>query len=219
MAGVLTNVAKGSMLDNADNRLRKRTGETAADYKDRLDELLGWLKLGQMAMPLVKHAKTLTVKGKDKKVAEDATQEKHTSDEFFGDNPAQCFFPGMAGDSEDEIVRGAYIQAIELAKVSSPPKPIVSYWIINGRKATDPDGFEVFVSETDLEVHVLLLTPMPVNVPEPPDVGRPEDMYVISTTQRVLDIDQSWPNKPGYPRKRVTMSGTVGVDCMRVMGY
>src|SRR5262245_20006234 len=145
MAGVLTNVVKGSMLSNADNRLRQRTSETPGDYTDRLNDLLGWLKAG---MPLVQHAKSVAPHGKDKKVADSTADEGHVK-EFLGDPPAQSFFPHMVGDSEDEIVRGGYIRAIELALATNPPRPIVSYWIINGRKDTDIDGFEVFVSETE----------------------------------------------------------------------
>jgi len=225
MAGVLTNVVKGQLLGHADSRLQKR-GETPADYKDRLNELLGWLKTGKAALSMLKHATTLTVKGDDRKVAETPEEQKHTDVEFFGTNAAKCFFPGLLPNTPDDMVRGAYIRAIELALGPPlplrPAKPIVSYWIINGRKDTDPDGFEAFVAETEHEVHVLLLTPMPVNVPDPPAVGRTEDMYIVSTTTRIQDIDKKWPQTAGYghPRPKIPMPGTTaGVECLQVMGY
>jgi hypothetical protein len=216
MAGVLTNVVKGSMIGNADNRLRQRTGETAADYECRLKELLSWLTAGK---PLLEHATTLTTCGKDRKVA-DGNAEKDHVNEFLGDPPQPCFFPNMLGDSEDDIVRGGYIQAIQLALGTSPPKPIVSYWIITGRQDTDLDGFEVFVAESDREVHVLILTPMPAFNPVPPLNGRQEDMFIVATTQRIQDIDQNvWPKGAGYPRTPSPLPGTVGVGCLRVLSY
>ena len=93
-------------------------------------------------------------------MATNAAQETHTRDEFFG-NGSRAFFPVMGGHREDQIVRAGHIRAIELALGQNPelaPKPIVTYWIITGRKQEDPDAFELFVAETPSEVHVLILT-------------------------------------------------------------
>jgi len=223
MAGVLTNVIKGSMLGNADIRLscRKDAGETPAAYLDRLVELRQWFVDG---LPHDQHGVKRATHGKDEKVISPG-QEPHAKDEFFGTDPKKCFFPNLLGDVEDQIVRGAYIRAIEQA-IANPniepdgspvPKPIVSYWIVTGREDGKLDCFEAFVALSGLEVHVLLLTPDPVNVPKPPANGIPEDMVVVSSNDRIKVIKDGYP--AGYPNTEFPLAGTHGVGCLLVAGY
>jgi hypothetical protein len=220
MPGFLTNVVKGGFCGRADERLSRlqTQGETASDFRKRLGRLRDHFVAGK---PLHEIAgqKVATV---DELVVRNPGDQKHSKDEFFGDNAAQCFFPLMAGDSEDNIVRGAFIRALDLAlAVPAPgsPKPIVTYWIVTGRADGAPDAFEAFVAETAAEVHVLLLTPEPVNVPAAPPGGEiVEDMFVVATNQRIQQITQKF-QQPSYSVIPVVVPGVVGVGCLQVVGY
>lgn len=217
--GVLTNVVKGVMLANADERLRQRTdkGETADDYRKRLKELSTWFEQGKAHH---EHAKTMTTEGKDQLVATSPGHVIHAKDEFFGDG-AQAYFPSMLGDTEDEIVRGGYMKAIELALAANPPKPIVSYWIINGLGPSDAEAFQVFVSDTPLQVHVLISTPLPANdrrkAPDDPNRALVENMFVVNRTQGIDLIVSRYGS--GYPIHRKAVPGTTGIECLQVVGY
>lgn len=223
MAGVLTNVIKGSMLANADTRFSR--GATPLNvFRARLLALRADFASG---VAPDNHA-TKQYDQWDGKVARTPDQVVHTRDHFFGDPPQRdCFFPGMSGNTEDDIVRGAYIRAIDLALGSDPlkePKPIVSYWIINGRTDSVPEGFEVFVSETPLEVHVLMLTPYPAVPPPVPDPNDPnggqrkEKMWLVSTAQRIAQVD-SLLQTHGYSVIPVTLPVPATVECRQVVGY
>jgi hypothetical protein len=219
MGGTLTNVVKGTMNANADARLKLRPQESIATCRARLQELLLRFQKGD---ELVDIAKDRTTVGDDHPTATTPELQSHTRDEFFGDRD-KAFFPAMTGNAEDDIVRGGYIRAIQLALGKNPlaePKPIVTYWIVTGRKDGDPDAFEVFVAETPNEVHVMILTPTPSHFPEPPDAEdeNVEDMWIVATSDRVRDIDQNvYPS--GYTREYAPLPGVNGVECLRVIGY
>ena len=219
MPVALTNVIKGTMIGRSDDRLRLRENESIDECRARFRELLARFQAGD---ELVDHAKTRVAIGDDLPMATNAAQEAHTRDEFFG-NGSRAFFPVMGGHREDQIVRAGYIRAIELALGQNPelaPKPIVTYWIITGRKQEDPDAFELFVAETPSEVHVLILTPRPAHVPAPPPASseRVEDMWVVSTSHHVKEIaEHVYPQ--GYTREFAPIDGASGVDCLRVVGF
>jgi hypothetical protein len=220
--GVLTNVVKGKMLSNADARLSHREGETIEEYRTRMQELLDWfMSPDPEVRKHVHHASTVASSGKDQLVATNEGERIHTRDEFFGDGD-KAYFPDIPGDMEDDIIRGAYCQAIYLAlnalKNSQKPKPIISYWIVT-------DGptnlMECFVSETELEIHVLILTPRPVEHGKPPkDPNRSflEKMFVVSTEARIAQIIARYPKV--YADTRTTpVKATPGVQCLQVVGY
>ena len=219
MPVALTNVIKGTMIVNADLRLRLREGESIGESRARIEQILGWLRGGD---ELVDIAKTHTAIGDDRPTARNSSHETHTRDEFFG-NGSRAFFPVMGGHREDQIVRGGYIRAIELALGEDPaaaPKSIVTYWIQTGRKEEDPDAFEFFVAETPNEVHVLILTPQPARVPAPPPAKheRVENMWVVSTSHHIKHLaEEAYPR--GYTREYAPLDGTSGVDCLRVVGF
>jgi hypothetical protein len=219
MPVALTNVIKGTMIVNSDLRLRPREGESIAECRARFEQLLGSFRDGD---ELVDHAKTRTARGDDRPMARNRSHEIHTRDEFFG-NGSRAFFPAMGGHRVDQIVRAGYIRAIELSLGRDPqlaPKPIVTYWVLNGREETDPDAFELFVAETPNEIHVLLLTPQPAYLPAPPPASseRVEDLWIVSTAQHVKEIaEHVYPR--GYTREFAPIDGTSGVDCLRVVGF
>ena len=219
MPVALTNVIKGTMIGRSDDRLRLRDGESIAECRARFRELLACFQGGD---ELVDCARTRMAIGDDVPMATSVSHEIHTRDEFFG-NGSGAFFPVMGGHREGEIVRGGYIRAIELALSRNPlaaPKPIVTYWILNGRKEEDPDAFEIFVAETPNEVHVLILTPQPAHVPAPPPARheRVEDMWVVSTSHHIKHLaEEAYPQ--GYTREFAPVDGTSGVDCLRVVGF
>jgi hypothetical protein len=219
MPVALTNVIKGTMIVNSDLRLRLREGESVAESRARFQEILAWFRGGD---ELVDTAKSRTAIGDDRPMARNLSHEIHTREEFFGEGE-RAFFPRIGGYRVDQIVRGGYIRAIELSlggNSAAAPKPIVSYWIVNGRKEEDPDAFELFVSETPNEVHVLILTPQPAHLPAPPPASseRVEDMWVVSTSHHVKHIaEEVYPR--GYTREYAPIDGTSGVDCLRVVGF
>ena len=219
MPGFLTNVVKGGFCGRSDQRLSHHPVETVADFRKRLELLRDRFVKG---IPLEEIAGQLVGVGHDELVARNPVDIAHSKDEFFGDDPARCFFPNMPGDSEDEIVRGAFIRALDIALLPAPPsapKPVVTYWIVTGRADGASDAIEAFVAETEAEVHVLLLTPEPVHVPKPPPGGDiREKMYVVATTQRIQEIGQGF-QQVGYPAIPVTVPGTTGVGCLQVIGY
>lgn len=209
-----TNVFKGQLLANADERFRQRDLESPKDYQERLEQILQWFKRGDAHVDI---AKTRTTVGLDEVVAQSLEQETHVRDDFFGHDSKVCFFPGLAGNTADQIVRGTYIRAIELALCSDPAKPIVSYWITNGRSDTDSDAFETFVAESEREIHVLLLTPKPATAPAgDPSRAIRERMFFVSTAARVGEIRAQYPAEL---RTRIPLPGTSGVDCLQVIGY
>lgn len=219
MPGALTNVVKGGSNGRADQRLSRRPGESVAEFRQRLQELRNRFVGG---MALVDIAAQKLAVGKDERVVRNPVEVKHTRDEFLGDDPSVRFFPQTTDDREDQIVRGAFIRALDLAlapPAPAAPKPIVTYWVITGRTDGAPDAFEAFVAETSAEVHVLLLTPEPAYVPTPPSGGDiVEDMYVVSTTLRIQQIEQRL-QQVAYPVLPVPLPGTNGVGCLRVIGY
>ena len=219
MPVALTNVIKGTMIVRSDQRLRLREGESIGECRARFRELLAGFQGGE---ELVDHAKNRVAIGDDLPMATNASNETHTRDEFFGNGP-DAFFPVMGGHRQDQIVRAGYIRAIEQALGSDPalaPKPIVTYWILNGRQETDPDAFELYVAETPNEVHVMILTPRPAHVPTPPSARheRIEDMWVVSTSHHIKHIaEEVYPR--GYTREYAPVDGTSGVDCLRVVSF
>jgi hypothetical protein len=217
MPVALTNVIKGRMIERSDDRYRLREGESIGECRARFSEHLARLQAGQ---DFGEHAKTRVAIGDDLQIATNAAHEIHARDEFLG-NGEQAYFPVMGG--QDQIVRGGYIRAIELALGEDPaaaPKSIVTYWIVTGRKEEDPDAFELFVAETPNEVHVLILTPQPARVPAPPPAKheRVEDMWVVSTSHHIKHLaEDAYPK--GYTREYAPIDGTMGVDCLRVVGF
>jgi hypothetical protein len=219
MPGFLTNVVKGGFCGRSDTRLSRRASESAAEFRQRLEELRNWLTSGD-DLHVIAEKKTSV--GKDEVVIRNSVDRRHSKDEFFGNAPNVCFFPTSLGIDAGRIVRGAFIRALDLA-LSPPtptsPKPIVTYWVVTGRTDGAADAFEAFVAETGAEVHVLLLTPEPVNVPAPPPGGDiHEDMYVVATTPRIQTIQQKFKDAK-YPVLAVPLPGTTGVECLQVMGY
>jgi hypothetical protein len=214
--GILTNVVKGKMLGNADVRLSQRDG-TDGVYRARLQEIQGWFKSG---MAHHDHATKHATTGNDQVVATDPSEHvPHARDEFFGDG-AKAYFPDVAGDEEDAIMRGAYYQAIQMATApEGDAKPIVSYWIITDAPSTQ---FEVFVSETDREVHVMILTPRPQKVPGSPPKNPNkyivERMYVVGTTAWIDSIVAKYQGG-AYPAKRFPAEGGTGIECLQVVSY
>jgi len=219
MPVALTNVIKGTMNANADARLRLREGESIGECRARMQQILAWLRNGD---ELADIAKTRVSIGEDRPTVTNSSHEAHTRDEFFGSG-SRAFFPVMGGHREDQIVRGGYIRALELALGQDPqsaPKSIVTYWIITGRHQEDPGAFELYVAETPAEVHVLILTPQPAQLPAPPPASheRMEDMWLIGTTHHVKEIaEHAYPR--GYTREYAPIDGANGVDCLRVVSF
>jgi hypothetical protein len=219
MPVALTNVIKGTMNGNADARLRRREGESIEECRARIHQIMAWLRSGD---ELADIARTRTGIGDDRPTVTNTTHETHTRDEFFG-NGSRAFFPVMGGHRQDQIVRAGYIRAIEQALGSDPtlaPKPIVTYWILNGHQETDPDAFELYVAETPNEVHVLLLTPRPAHRAAPPSARheRIEDMWLVATSHHIKHVaEEVYPR--GYTREYAPVDGTSGVDCLRVVGF
>jgi len=219
MPVALTNVIKGTMNAKADVRLRLREGESIDECRARFQELLARFQDGE---DLADHAKTRVAIGDDHPTVTNAPHEIHAREEFLGQGD-RAFFPQMGGHRVDQIVRAGYIRAIEQALGSDPtlaPKPIVTYWILNGRQETDPDAFELYVAETPNEVHVLLMTPRPAHLPAPPSARheRIEDMWVVATSHHIKHIaEEVYPR--GYTREYAPIDGTSGVDCLRVVSF
>jgi hypothetical protein len=219
MPGFLTNVVKGGFCGRSDVRLSRRAAESTTEFRQRLEQLRARFVAGDDLSDIAE--KKLAV-GKDELVIRNPVEKAHSKDEFFGSNAALCFFPKTSNNDVGQIVRGAFIRALDLAlapALPKPPKPIVSYWVVTGRADGAPDAFEAFVAETEAEVHVLLLTPEPVNVPKPPAGGdMREKLYVVATIPRIQAIEQEF-KKPGYPVIPVPLPGTAGVKCLQVIGY
>ena len=231
MPGGFTDVSKGIMMARSDERLSQQPNESTNDYRKRLEVILRWFKEGvefenEPAKPksrsLTDHSKTLIKIGKDQICSSTPELESHVRNEFFGGDPNKDFFPNVPAHSAEEIVRGGYIRALELALAlgpPAPPKPIVGYWIIANHKDAEGDVFEVFVAETTREVHVLMLTPKPSADFKPPGANhaRTEKMWVVSTEKRIKSIEETYPS--GYARNHVKTPGANGVDCLQVVGY
>jgi hypothetical protein len=222
VSGTITNVVKGKMLENADARLRLRVdaGETPDDYVARMEELLRWYSDPDVKMmEHIDHASSMTSAGKDHLVAMDDPQKIHTRDEFFGDGP-KAYFPDIPGDVEDQVVRAGYITALQLALQTAKAgsiKPIVSYWIITDLPS---DKMETFVSETEREIHVMILTPRPVKdftVREEDAI--PEDMFVVSTKKRINEIVEYYPEIYAEDYRSPVDDSTPDVERLRVIGY
>jgi hypothetical protein len=128
----------------------------------------------------------------------------------------------VKNDEEDDIVRGAYIQAIKMALAPERPqlaKPIVSYWIITD---APPHTFQIFVAETDREVHVMILTPRPKKVPgtppKDPNKYGIERMFVVGSEAWIDGIVSKYQGGE-YPGERFPVEGSEGIDCLRVVSY
>jgi hypothetical protein len=210
--GIVTDVVK---LTSVDRRLRPNEdmNETTEEFRNRL------LALAESMVKNTAHDvhAAQSVGPKDRPITQQPG-DAHV-EEFFG-NAADSYFPNCPDDKEDEIVRGGYIEAIEMATFGNAAKPIVSYWIITDGARTCP---QVFVANTPLEVHVLILTPRPNEKEKQKDLNKfsAEEMFVVDTTARIDGIVNKYfetdPSK--YPGQRRTAKGGTGIECLQVVRY
>jgi hypothetical protein len=130
----------------------------------------------------------------------------HMANDIFG---AQ-WWP-QAPLNKADILRAAYIKAVELATQplpAAPAKPIVTYHI----KGMDKDVFEAVVTATDREVHVLWMTPS-VPMPAAPPQQRPpleeQDVWLIGSAQRVASVRNRYLTL-GYADAEIPSSDPIG---------
>jgi hypothetical protein len=207
MTGRLSMVSRGKFIDHVDNALSNPDEALLRAHEGvTLDQLV---ELGE----------------KIRTIPND--QHVHTNIQFLGDDPTQGFFPpsklipDFAGKSA--ILTSAYIQALRVALYSNPdaapdlrvPRkvalPIKTYWI------TGVDYFEIYVSlsNSDSEVHVLLMTPDPENVPKKPSIGTPENMWAIATDDRIKHLYEEIPKEYGAaPPFSIKQA-----QCLKLWGY
>lgn len=187
-------------------------------YVDRID---GCWKPGN-SVPVDIEAKlqdldySLLQMGKDTDVCSD-TLKKHIEEEFFG----ASWWPGH--EHREEIIRAAYIEAIDQAKKKDEHgdiigyMPIVTYWVRN------TDHFEAVVTNTTREVHVFWLTPAPPMAGPPAKPEKIEEKIVhIATKERIEDLRSKFPD--GYKLDKVkeyikSPNGKHEVLGQRMLGY
>jgi len=139
-----------------------------------------------------------------------AQDEGHMSGDIFGTN----WWPDTPANKAD-ILRAAYIKAIELANEPGPqgdPKPIITYHI----KGLEKDVFEVTVAATDREVHVLWLTPR-----APAPAGTPplqeQDLWLVGSKGRVTAAHNRYLDM-GYAEAEVPkVDPAPGIDGVCIM--
>jgi hypothetical protein len=140
--------------------------------------------------------------------------EAHMTGDILGGNWWRDTPPNRA-----DILRAAYVKAIELANEPRPqgePKPIITYHI----RGLAADVFEVAVAATDREVHVLWLTPA---TPAPGSglQARPpleeQDLWMAASEQRVTTVRNRYLEM-GYPDNEVPQPESIpGIDGVRIM--
>jgi hypothetical protein len=204
MPGRLTTITKGTFLGNADDQLLTPT----------LDHLR-WFESD----------KGLTKIGQDNEVIEPGA-EGHSDDEFFGSDPNKAFFPDIPSDETQDIVRGAYIQALRLSlyknyadrELRERPKPVVSYWIVTGPAGEGESRFEAYTIDSGLEVHVFIVTPDPQNAPTPPtaEYSIDERIWLTGTQAWVDEVKARAPYGYADP---VDLGRHDKAVCQQVKGY
>ncbi len=223
MPGVLTNVIKGQMLNRVDTRLSRGAGETPAAYATRLEAIRELFATGKSHLEV---GKTRITHGQDTIIVRNSTDESHTRDEFFGDGGAKSFFPNIPGDEEDEVVRGTFVRALDLAieaAKAGKPLPVATYWVVTGREDTDVAAIEGYVAKTPSQIDVLILTPQPAyEPPSPADRETVEEIWAIGTSAHIANLVARLRNAgggAGYPVNKVPLAGVNGAECLQVVGY
>lgn len=138
----------------------------------------------------------------------------HMNDDIFG----SAFWPDAPANKAD-ILRAAYIKAIELATEplpAAPAKPIVTYHI----KGLAKDVFEVAVAATVHEVHILWMTPHAPMPSTPPGTLPPlqeQDLWLVGSSERLAAVRARYPGL-GYPGSQIPAAESVAdIDGVAVM--
>ena len=206
MPGRLTTVVKGSFCSSTDSQLRKWVSS------NDIPKLKAWLAdFENLGKSLEEIGVQWDVIG--------AAQLPHCA-EFFG-NEAGCFFPNLDEALKRDVVRGAFIQALRASVYRSyeskddneereEAKPIVLYWIAGG------PAFEAYVSDSEKEVHVLLLTPDPVPALYPPASSRDEPIWVIAgpAYAEAIRARAKYAYEPIEP-----MPAGLAIECQKIKSY
>ena len=137
----------------------------------------------------------------------------HSDIDFFGADPDKSYWHDIP--RKQEIARAAYSLALTIARSHTPPKPVITYWI------AEVEDFHATVSETDLEVHVFLLTPVPKNEikHDPPLPGIDERMWDVGTDAYIDKIVARYKTIGYEPEKLETVANIEGVKMLRLIGY
>ena len=145
------------------------------------------------------------------------SQRPHIDDEVLGSGDEAYW---AYHQNKAEIIRGAYIQALEMAlgidrpNPPNPPKPIVSYWI------QGLDTFEMIVSETPREVQVFMCTPPDKAAavpPAPADVD--ESLWIVAGEPRVDAVRDRMASGNYEIEDKKPIEGAPGAFSQRLKGY
>ncbi|HZR83416.1 MAG TPA: hypothetical protein VFD92_20140 [Candidatus Binatia bacterium] len=131
----------------------------------------------------------------------------HVDDEFFG----KKWWPEI--QHKEDIVREGYLKAMKLSLAHAIQKPIVSYWI------TGLPKFEVMVAESDHQITVFLLTPLPPEPQLPPaEKTYDENLWLIAAEERIAELRDAHP--AAYEMAKLEEpTTTVGIRCLRAKGF
>lgn len=185
MPGAKTTVGKGRIVNDADSIL-------GAPTEELLDGLKNAVRLSDRALAVG------VISPGDK---------PHVDTDWFG----ASWWPDYP--AKEEIVKDAYIKAMELSLANAEPKPVVSYWLYGLER------FEAMVAESDHQVTLFIITPShpPVTLP-PPTEALLEKLWIIAKEDRIAEIRDSYP--PGYNMDQLIEPGfPTGIKRLRVKGY
>lgn len=159
--------------------------------------------------------------------------------------PSDRWWKDVPEQERSDVLRAAYIKAIELSTASTPPndpKPIVTYHV---KGIDDPRAFDVVLFETDFEIHVMWITPKPrasaskpaasgqppyrpTSAPEEADVTEeeipgglePQKMWLIANPQRIRDVRARFDrNNPGRMKEKYVDPSIRGAMILQVSNY
>jgi len=174
MGQATTHLTKGKLIGNIDKCLE----QPVQAFADELESETSMFDLGLQK----------TVVG--------PSDEAHCEGEFMGDaGDANAFWPHI--DKKQEIIRGAYWKAINLAikdENGNPypsPKPVITYWV----RGLPQGVFEVAVSETEREVHVIWITEGKPMVQIVPEALSPEDqkLWLVGEEGKIQTLFDKYP--------------------------
>ncbi len=173
MPGMTTHVGKGRFFQLVDQKLRTPTQQGLDD-----------LRAGRSVFDL----------GVEASIIEETDEERHhVETEVLGEEEdTGAWWPTIS--EKEKVLRIAYVHAYELALTYGNPKPIVTL-CVRGIKNDEREVFEVYVEETDHEIHVIWVTGGTSGMGDAPATENtyPQRLWKIGTDE---DIDRTWARYP-----------------------
>lgn len=201
MPEILTFVGKGRFFQLVDEKLRVPT-------QKGLDELKGGRGLFDL--------------GVEASIIQGSEGDRHhiEVEVLGGDSDNDAWWPAIP--EKEKILRTAYCHAYEIALAHDDPKPIVTLWV-RGITNEQQEVFEMYVEETELEVHVIWVTSGTKGMGNAPATENTyiQRLWKIGTDQ---NIDQTWaryPTSGEYANFEgpMTIPGFEGIKVLNLPSY